>query len=171
MRHGRRNGRLGLVAEHREALLRNLARGVILRQQIVTTHARAKEASRFLDQLVTVAKQNTLHARREVIRKLGSGSENLAHRLVDVIAPKFSDRLGGYTRVLHYRNRPGDGASLSLLEFSAPVVEITPKVRKKKEKKPEVSKEEPKKETAKKGGFLARLRQFFTGDDEGRKKP
>ncbi|MBI4394622.1 MAG: 50S ribosomal protein L17 [Candidatus Omnitrophica bacterium] len=186
MRHGRRHGRLGgLIQEHRRALVRNLARNLITHQQIITTHARAKEASRFVDQLVTIAKQNTLHARRNLIQKLGSGSEDFAKRMVEVIAPKLAERKGGYTRVLRYRERPGDGASLSLLEFSVPVIAIEEKKpKKKKEPKPakevkekekakrppsvkeEAKKEEPKKEVPKKGGFLGSLRRFLKGDDD-----
>ncbi len=191
MRHGRNRGRLGnLVQEHRRALLRNLARNLITHQQIVTTHNRAKETSRFIDQLVTIAKQNTLHARRHLIQKLGSGSEDFAKRMIETIAPKLSDRKGGYTRVLRYKERVGDGASLSILEFSVPVVEVQEKKpKKKKEPKPlvkevkekkkeesekpkrqaakeEVKKEEGKKETPKKGGFLGSLRRFLKGDDK-----
>lgn len=194
MRHGRSRGRLGLVQEHRRALLRNLARNLITNQQIVTTHNRAKETSRFVDRLVTIAKQNSLHARRHLIQKLGSGSESYAKRLVEVIAPKLSDRNGGYTRVLHYKYRAGDGASLSLLEFTVPVLEtVEKKPKKKKESKPkpekkvqeverkpktkeetpkakqapkeELKKEEAKKEAPKKGGFLSSLRRFLKGDD------
>jgi large subunit ribosomal protein L17 len=163
-----------------------LARNLIQNQQIVTTHARAKEASRFVDQLVTIAKQNTLHARRHLIAKLGNGSENLAKRMIQMIAPKFSSRAGGYTRVIRYRERAGDGASLSILEFTIPVLEVeAKKPKKKKEPKPEVKekrpappkeeakkaekKEELKKETPKKGGFLSSLRRFLKGDDEGKK--
>lgn len=183
MRHGRRRGRLGLVQEHRRALLRNLARGVITHQQIVTTHAKAKEASRFVDQLVTLAKRNTLHARRLLVQELGSGSEDLAKKMIQMVAPTFNDRKGGYTRVLRYKNRPGDGATLALLEFTVPIqgVEKKPK-RPKKEKKPkaehEKKKEEEtkakkeessiKKETPKKGGFLSTLRRFLKGDDENK---
>lgn len=194
MRHGRRHGRLGgLIQEHRRSLLRNLARNLITHQQILTTHHRAKEASRFVDQLVTIAKQKTLHARRHLIQKLGSGSEEFAKRMVEVIAPKLADRNGGYTRVLRYKERLGDGASLSILEFSVPVIEIgEKKPKKKKEPKPaavkevkekkkgepekpkrpqtspkeEATKEEPKKEIPKKGGFLSSLRQFLKGDDK-----
>lgn len=189
MRHGRRRGRLGLVFEHRRALLRNLARNLITHQQIITTHGKAKEASRLVDQLITIAKQNTLHARRQLISKLGSGSESFAKRLIEVIAPKFADRKGGYTRVLHYRERKGDGASMALLQFTVPVAELkAKKPKKKKETKPaeketgkekpkaaapkeeakkkEEKKEELKKETPKKGGFLGSLRRFLKGDDE-----
>lgn len=189
MRHGRRRGRLGLVFEHRRALLRNLARNLITHQQIITTHGKAKEASRLVDQLITIAKQNTLHARRQLISKLGSGSESFAKRLIEVIAPKFADRKGGYTRVLHYRERKGDGASMALLQFTVPVAELKAKKPKKKKevkpaeketgkekqkaaapkeeaKKKEEKKEELKKETPKKGGFLGSLRRFLKGDDE-----
>ncbi len=176
MRHGRRRGRLGLVQEHRRALLRNLARGVITHQQIVTTHAKAKEASRFVDQLVTLAKRNTLHARRLLVQELGSGSEDLTEKMIQTVAPTFHDRKGGYTRVLRYKNRPGDGATLALLEFTVPI-EIGEKKPKKpkKEKKPKIEhekkkEEEPsiKKETLKKGGFLSALRRFLKGDDENK---
>lgn len=153
MRHGRRRGRLGLVQEHRTALLRNLARNLITHQQIVTTHLKAKEAGRFVERLVTIAKQNTLHARRHLIQKLGSGSEVFAKRLLETIAPKFSDRNGGYTRVLHYKTRVGDGASMALLEFTVPVVDIPErKPKKKKEQKPtlkEAVKEKKEKEVEK----------------------
>ena len=147
MRHGRYRGRLGnLVQEHRRALLRNLARNLITHQQIITTHSRAKETSRFVDQLVTIAKQNTLHARRHLVQKLGSGSEGFAKRMIETIAPKLTDRHGGYTRVLRYKERPGDGAALSVLEFSVPVIEVEEKKpKKKKEPKPVVKevKEKP----------------------------
>ena len=190
MRHQRRRGRLGLVQEHRRALLRNLARGLIVHQRIITTHGRAKETSRFVDQLITIAKVKSLHARRHLIQKLGSGSELLAKKMIETVAPKFSDRAGGYTRVLRYKDRAGDGASLALLEFSVPVEVIEKKPKKKKEPKPAakekkkeehakpsrtVSKEEPvkteeeKKETQKKGGFLGTLRRFLKGGDKEKK--
>jgi large subunit ribosomal protein L17 len=192
MRHNRRRGRLGLVDDHRTALLRNLARSVMTRQQIVTTHAKAKETSRFVDQLVTIAKGNSLHARRQLIRQLGSGSERFASLMIDTIAPKFSDRKGGYTRVLRYKKRAGDGAEMSLLEFTVPVIKQAPKKPKKKklEAKPADKKttksdespkteqtekktmpekgEHPQKETPKKGGFLGSLRRFLKGDDESK---
>ena len=174
--------------------MRNMARSLITHQRIVTTHARAKEAGRFVDRLVTIAKQGTLHARRHLVQKLGSGSEDFAKRLIDTIAPKLGDRNGGYTRVLRYKDRPGDGASLALLEFSVPVVEVEQKKpKKKKEPKPEikevkekvkekkkeevekakgtpakgeVKKEEVRKEAPKKGGFLSSLRRFLKGEDD-----
>ena len=188
MRHGRRRGRLGLVQEHRTALIRNLARHLIDRHRIVTTHLKAKETGRFVEHLITIARGQTLHSRRLLIQKLGSGSESYAKRMIETIAPKFQSRNGGYTRVLRYRNRLGDGASLSLLEFSVPIAEEGPKKEKKKKKepkpemaqqvkeskkekegkpvKPSLKKEEERKEAQKKGGFLSSLRRFLKGDDD-----
>lgn len=137
MWHRRRRHRLSLETEHRLSLLRNLAKELIEHQRVVTTHIRAKEAARFVEKLVTAAKKNTLHARRELVATLGSGTESVVKRLMDVVAPKFSDRKGGYTRILRYRFRRGDGAQLSLLEFSTPIEEA----KKKKEKKPKPEKE------------------------------
>ncbi|PIQ85872.1 MAG: 50S ribosomal protein L17 [Candidatus Omnitrophica bacterium CG11_big_fil_rev_8_21_14_0_20_45_26] len=187
MWHRKHRGRLSLETEHRVSLLRNLAKELVAHQRVVTTHLRAKEASRFADKLVTIAKKNTLHARRQLISELGSGTEAVAKRLIDVVAPKFSNRQGGYTRVLQYKVRKGDGAQLALLEWSTTVEEITKKPRKEKKKKTEkpAAKETPKKaaekkqespaaeketesgkETAKKGGFLSGLRKFLTGKEE-----
>ena len=194
MWHQKRRRRLSLETEHRVSLLRNLARELVVHQRIITTYARAKEAGRFAEKLITIAKKQSLHARRRLVSELGSGSELIAKRLIETIAPKFSDRKGGYTRVLQYRFRKGDGAQLALLEFSTPIEQIVKKEprKKKKAEKPsevmekkethhkEVSKErkeshkdeksqakaETSKEAAKKGGFLKNLRKFLTGKDE-----
>ena len=196
MWHGRRRGRLALESEHRLSLIRNLAKELIAHQRVVTTHLRAKEAARFTEKLITIAKRNDLHARRRLVTELGSGTEAVAKRLVEIVAPKFSARKGGYTRILHYQIRKGDGAQLALVEFSEPIEMIGKKVRKKKEQKPEKvkevkdvhekktpketeeqklgkqkekaeeKKETPAKEAPKKGGFLSTLRKFLTGKDE-----
>ena len=193
MWHGRRRSRLSLETEHRLSLIRNLTKELVAHQRVVTTKTRAKEAAQFTEKLITIAKKNSLYARRRLISKLGMGTEAVAKRLIEVVAPKFSDRKGGYTRILRYKFRQGDGAQLALLEFSTPVEVIEKKPRKEKKKKIEkpahehkehkeaehkVSKEEKKKtpktedkedaskETPKKGGFLKGLRKFLTGKDE-----
>ena len=186
MWHRRRRGRLALETEHRVSLIRNLAKELVAHNRVITTRLRAREAARFTEKLITIAKQNSLHARRRLISELGSGTEAVAKRLIDVIAPKFSERKGGYTRILKYQFRKGDGAQLALLEFSSPV-EIIEKKPKKEKKKKEISKtfaepkehketpkkevtkaeeKAPSKETPKKGGFLGSLRKFLTGKDE-----
>ncbi len=135
MWHQRRRGRLSLETEHRISLIRNLTKELLTHQRVVTTHLRAKAAAQFTEKLITIAKQNTLHARRRLIAELGSGTETFAKRLIEVVAPKFSDRKGGYTRVLHYRFRKGDGAQLALLEFTTPIETTEKKPKKEKKKK------------------------------------
>ena len=126
---------MSLETEHRISLIRNLAKELLAHQRVITTHLRAKEASRFADKLITIAKQNSLHARRRLVSELGSGTETVAKRLVEVIAPKFSDKKGGYTRILHYRFRKGDGAQLALLELTVPIDTTEKKPKKEKKKK------------------------------------
>lgn len=130
MRHLRRRRKLSLVTEHRKALLRSLIIGLVEHNRIRTTYARAKEASRLADRMVTIAKGGNLHARRELIRKLDS--RPTAKKLVDDIAPLFKDVAGGYTRVMRYDFRPGDGAQMAFLEFTR--VKEVPETGPKKEK-------------------------------------
>lgn len=187
MRHRRLRRKLGVKSEHRKALLRNLVRALVLKKRIETTHAKAKETSAFADKMVTIAKQDGLHARRLLISKLGDAE--IAKLMITQIAPQFKDRKGGYTRVLRLGVRPGDGAQVSLLEWTAVFEAPAKKAKKKKEKKPaekaaekvspkETAKavEEKKKETPaqkptekpdseKKGGFLGKLRKFLKGDE------
>ena len=189
MWHRRRRRRLGVPTKHRKALLRNLVRGLALHRQVETTHSRAKELSRLADQMVTLAKEGTLSARRQLIRRLGSS--DVAKLFIEEIAPRLQDRNGGYTRVLKLGNRAGDGASKSLVEFSIPIELRLPAKKAKKEKKPKpakpfeekkpeklekkpekrpekkVEKEKlEKEETQKRGGFLSKLRKFLTGEEE-----
>lgn len=185
MWHRKKRGRLGVKTKHRKALLRNLVRGLALHRQIVTTHSRAKEASRLADQMVTIAKTGTLAARRELIRRLGSS--DIASLFIEQIAPRLQERNGGYTRVLKMGARAGDGAERALLEFSVPIAIGEKPTKPKKEKKPKapptpreekkapkVEKEKPvkkvekaeKEETQKRGGFLSKLRKFLKGSDE-----
>jgi large subunit ribosomal protein L17 len=110
--------------------MRSLVIGLVEHNRIRTTYARAKEASRFADRMITIAKGGNLHARRELIRKLAS--RPTAKKLVDDIAPLFKEVAGGYTRVLRYDFRPGDGAQMAFLEFTR--VKETPETEVKKEK-------------------------------------
>ena len=134
MRHRRRRRKLSLVTEHREALLRNLVLGLLEKGRIRTTHARAKDASRFADKLITIARKKSLHARRTLISKLHNAKA--AKRLFDDVTPLFEGVNGGYTRVVRYDVRPGDGAQMAILEFTKlitpPVVDEDEDVTKKK---------------------------------------
>jgi large subunit ribosomal protein L17 len=106
---------LGRKTAHRKALLRNLANALIKRKRIKTTKAKAKELRRFVEPLVTRAKENTLHNRRIVYSRIRN-KEALV-KLFEDIAPKHLERPGGYTRIYLLGQRKSDGAEMSLIEF------------------------------------------------------
>jgi large subunit ribosomal protein L17 len=115
MRH-RRNGRqLSRTAEHRRALLRNLVTELFRHERIETTVAKAKEARRLADRLITFAKRGDLHARRQVDRYVMS--PEVSRKLFTTIAPWYAERNGGYTRVLRTRSRLGDAGEMAFLEL------------------------------------------------------
>lgn len=181
MRHGRLRRKLGVKSQHRQALLRNLVKSLVIYKRIFTTVARAKEAGAFADRMVTLAKCGDLSSRRRLISRLGS--PHAANTLITQIAPAFKERQGGYTRVLKVGFRKGDAADTALLEFStlieSPKIKKKPKKEKPEKKvkeeekkslhleeKAEAPKKEEKKESEKKGGFLSILRKFLKGDDD-----
>ena len=116
MRHLKDGRKLNRTAAHRKALMRNLLKALLVREQIRTTDAKAKELRRHADRIVTLGKRGTIHARRLAYVYLGS--RNLVKRLFDEVAPRFQGRAGGYTRVLKLGTRHGDAAPLSLVEFT-----------------------------------------------------
>jgi large subunit ribosomal protein L17 len=126
-RHLNAGRKLSRNTGHRKALLRNLVRSVILSESIRTTTAKAKETKRVVEKLVTKARVGTLAARRLVHRTVRD--QAALAKLFDTIAPRFKTRPGGYTRLIHLQNRPGDNAPMALLEF----VEKTPKGEEPKE--------------------------------------
>ena len=116
MRHLKAGRKLGRNASHRLALMRNLARAVIEQELIITTVAKAKEARRFVERLITKAKEGTLHARRQVLARLPD--REAVKKLFDVLAPRFADRPGGYTRVIkRHERRLGDGGHTAFREL------------------------------------------------------
>jgi large subunit ribosomal protein L17 len=116
MRHLKDGRKLNRTASHRKALMRNLLKALLLREQIRTTDAKAKELRRHADRMVTLGKRGTVHARRLAYVYLGS--RTLVKRLFEEVAPRFQTRAGGYTRVLKLGPRHGDAAPLSLIEFT-----------------------------------------------------
>ena len=122
MRHAKRNQRLSRPSEHRYALLNGLVKSLVVHGQIRTTYARAKEAQRLADRLVTLGKDGSVHARRQALRILQD--RTLVKRLFADIAPRYVDVAGGYTRVTRLGLRLGDGAQLAVLALSRlPAVE------------------------------------------------
>ena len=116
MRHLKDGRKLNRTAAHRKALMRNLLKALLVREQIRTTDAKAKELRRYADRMVTLGKRGTVHARRLAYVYLGN--RRLVQRLFDEVAPRFRERAGGYTRVLKLGPRRGDAAPLSVVEFT-----------------------------------------------------
>lgn len=123
MRHLRRGRQLGRNQEHRIALFRNLTRALFTHRRIITGLEKAKEVRIFAEKLITLAKKNTLHARRLALSRLRD--KEAVELLFKEIAPLFADRKGGYTRVLKREERRlGDGGQTAFLEL---VTESRPK--------------------------------------------
>jgi large subunit ribosomal protein L17 len=117
MRHRKAGRKLGRTWEHRKALMKNMARSLVEHEHIRTTEAKAKELSIFADKLITMALQDTLHARRQAFTVLGS--HHSVKKLFDEIGPRFKEVPGGYTRVVKFGiPRVGDSASMALIEFT-----------------------------------------------------
>jgi len=115
MRHRRGGFKLQRNTSHRTALLRNLVTSVIEHERVVTTVVKAKAARPLVEKMVTLAKQDTLHARRLAASFLRTPES--VQKLFDKIGTRFSQRNGGYTRVLRIGPRKGDGAELAMLEL------------------------------------------------------
>ena len=115
MRHRVAHRKLGRTSEHRLALLRNMAASLITHERIRTTVAKAKELRPFVEKLVTLGKQDSLHARRRALSVLSS--KTVVRRLFSDVSPRFSERPGGYTRILKLGPRQGDGAPMAFIEF------------------------------------------------------
>ncbi|NTW96091.1 MAG: 50S ribosomal protein L17 [Erysipelotrichaceae bacterium] len=117
------NRKFGRKADHRKALLRNLSTSLIVYGKIETTEMKAMDLRSVVDELITVAKKNDLHARRQVMSYVKdvvadkATGQTAVQKLFDVIAPKYADRHGGYTRVLKTRTRRGDSAEMATIEL------------------------------------------------------
>ena len=116
MRHRKKRFKLNKPTDQRRALLRSLVRALILHESVKTTLARAKEASRLADQLVTWAKRGDLHSRRLALRVIPE--PDVIHKLFADIAPRFEEKNGGYTQVIHAGLRRGDSAQMAILRWS-----------------------------------------------------
>jgi large subunit ribosomal protein L17 len=115
MRHRVAGKKLGRSPSHRKALLRNLVTALLQHEAVRTTDAKAKELKRWGDRMITLGKQNTLHARRRAGTVLQRRA--VLVKLFDEIAPRYTERAGGYTRVTKLGTRHGDAAPLSIVEL------------------------------------------------------
>ena len=117
MRHHNKNKKFGRVRKQRTALMRSLARSLILHDKIQTTETKAKALRPFIEKLITKSKDSSVAARRLVLSRLG-GSAVATKKLFDTLAPKYKSRKGGYTRVTKLGStRVGDAAKEAIIEF------------------------------------------------------
>ena len=116
MRHQKDRGKLSRSASHRKALLMNLSREVINHERIQTTSAKAKAVKPEIEKLITLAKRGDQHARRQAMSQLGQ-DKFVVYKLFEEIAPRYSERPGGYTRILKLGPRRSDATEMVLLEL------------------------------------------------------
>ena len=139
MRHNDKVKKLSKPTEHRNAMLNNLVTSLFEKSVVITTTAKAKEARKLAERMITLAKNDdSVHARREIAKRIRSNE--IIKRLFEEIAPMYKARNGGYTRVISVGLRRGDGASTSILELvekPASKEKQDKKTEKKAEKKPE----------------------------------
>ena len=115
MRHHRAGKKLGRDASHRKALYSNLTGALIEHGRIETTEAKAKAVKPFAEKMITLGKRGDLHARRQALAALRSN--DVVHHLFAEVAPRFTERAGGYTRIVKLGPRLGDAADMVYLEL------------------------------------------------------
>jgi large subunit ribosomal protein L17 len=116
MRHRMSGRKLNRTSSHRKALFRNMSVALLKHEQIKTTLPKAKELRSIVDRLITLGKRGSLHARRQALSRLNN-DRVIAEKLFSVLAERYSDRDGGYTRVLKAGFRYGDNAPMAVIEL------------------------------------------------------
>jgi large subunit ribosomal protein L17 len=115
MRHGAAYRKLGRTVSHRQAMFANMAASLIKHEQITTTLPKAKELRPFVEKLVTLAKRGDLHARRQAISAVRDVPQ--VGKLFETLGPRYSERNGGYIRIMKAGFRHGDNAPMAVIEF------------------------------------------------------
>ena len=115
MRHNVAGRKLGRSPSHRRALLRNQVTDLLKHEKITTTEAKAKETRRLAEQMITLGKKPGLHSRRQALAFIFD--EDVVEKVFAELAPRYSERAGGYTRLTRIGPRPGDGAEIVQLEL------------------------------------------------------
>jgi len=142
MRHGMVNRKLGRTSAHRNALFRNQLASLIDRERIITTLPKAKELRPQIERLVTLARTDSVHNRRQAVRVV---DEAMVAKLFETLGPRFADRPGGYCRIIKLGPRRGDAAEMCILEFVGYQIETETKAEETPAKG--AKKAAPKKET------------------------
>ena len=115
MRHRQSGRKLNRTSSHRKSLFKNMAQALFKHEQIVTTLPKAKELKRVVEKLITLGKKGNLHSRRLAFNQIRD--KDMVSKLFDNIAKRYSDRKGGYTRVLKAGFRYGDSAPMAVIEL------------------------------------------------------
>ena len=115
MRHRQSGRKLNRTSQHRQMLFRNMAQALIKHEQIVTTLPKAKELRPVVERLITLGKRGDLHARRQAHARLRDDA--MTKKLFEVLGPRYTERNGGYTRVLKAGFRYGDSAPMAVIEL------------------------------------------------------
>lgn len=149
MRHGIAGNKLNRNSAHRKATIRDIAKATIVQERICTTKAKAKEARKLVDKLITMGKKGTLAEKRRAFAILCD--HKLVSNLFNDTASRFKNRAGGYTRIIPLGNRRGDNAELAFLELTEKAeVKVTPSKSTATAKKSSVKPKAVKKETVSK---------------------
>jgi len=148
MRHNVGYRKLGRTSSHRRALLRGLATDLFRHERLRTTLPKAKELRPYAERLITLARRDDLHARRQVLRQIAD--KDVVKKLFATLAPRFATRPGGYTRTLLLGPRQGDGADMAIVELvgSEPVFKKQKDDRKARRAKKEKVRAKAAEETA-----------------------
>ena len=115
MKHNIKNKKLNKTSSHRKAMFMNMSNALIKHEQITTTLAKAKELRRFVEKVVTLGKKGDLLSRRKAISVLQD--QKMSKKVFDVLADRYKNRSGGYTRIIKLGNRFGDNAPTAVIEF------------------------------------------------------
>jgi large subunit ribosomal protein L17 len=115
MRHRKTGRKLNRSASHRLAMMRNIVTSLLEHERISTTVPKAKEARRVAEKMITLGKRGDLHARRQAMAYIRS--KDIVAKLFDKISEQYTDRQGGYTRIIRTGVRPGDAAPMAIIEL------------------------------------------------------
>ncbi len=115
MRHNKSGRRLGRKPDHRQHMMDNMVTSFLNSEKITTTVTRAKELRKVAERMITLGKRGDLHARRTALKTVRD--QKVVAKLFDTIAPRYSERPGGYTRIIRLANRQGDNAPMAIIEL------------------------------------------------------
>jgi large subunit ribosomal protein L17 len=164
MRHGVDGRKFGRNTSHRVAMLKNLANNLIREEQIVTTIEKAKETRRVAERLITLAKKDTLNARRLAFAR--TRDEAIVAKLFGELTERYKTRKGGYTRIVKVSERRwGDAAKMAMIELVD-----HPKLDKKKKAKPAAENAEGTAAEATSTDPFSKFRKLFAGSKKAAKK-